>query len=268
MALQNVAEASSLRTSEVIRTTPLKQQQHPAFVTSSARPLLRSDFALSVSTRSSSPALLPELRRLMIRLSRRMDASNTLAATRHRSAEHWENPFIPSGYTYLLQFVAHDLVHSAIPLSVAGGLGGGTANARRTPLRLETPVRQRSCRIAAHLRARCAERRPANQAAARADALEGERAQDRLPVSRHRANPRRERDGYRPQHRRRARRPHRGAGRRSPQRRSRRHVAADGAVRAAAQRAHRYHSPPGRCKRRRAAGSARPTSASCAPATH
>ena len=55
-----------------------------------------------------------------------------------RSAEYWENPFIPSGYTYLLQFVAHDLVHSAIPLSVAGGLGGGTANARRTPLRLET----------------------------------------------------------------------------------------------------------------------------------
>ncbi len=34
--------------------------------------------------------------------------------------EHWENPRIPSGYTYLLQFVAHDLVHSAIPLSVAG----------------------------------------------------------------------------------------------------------------------------------------------------
>ena len=55
-----------------------------------------------------------------------------------RSAEHWENPLIPSGYTYLLQFVAHDLVHSAIPLSVSGSLGGGTANARRAPLRLET----------------------------------------------------------------------------------------------------------------------------------
>ena len=47
-------------------------------------------------------------------------------------------PRIPSGYTYLLQFVAHDMVHSAIPLSVAGTLGAGTANARRTPLRLET----------------------------------------------------------------------------------------------------------------------------------
>ena len=53
-------------------------------------------------------------------------------------ADYWENPFIPSGYTYLLQFIAHDLVHSAIPLSVAGGLGRGTTNARRTPLQLET----------------------------------------------------------------------------------------------------------------------------------
>ena len=61
-----------------------------------------------------------------------------IGRTTGRSAENWENPFIPSGYTYLLQFVAHDLVHSAIPLSVAGGRGGGTANARRTPLRLET----------------------------------------------------------------------------------------------------------------------------------
>ncbi|MET0676879.1 MAG: peroxidase family protein, partial [Bradyrhizobium sp.] len=55
-----------------------------------------------------------------------------------RTEDIWENPFIPSGYTYLLQFMAHDLVHSAIPLSVAGGLGRGTANARRMPLRLET----------------------------------------------------------------------------------------------------------------------------------
>jgi len=54
------------------------------------------------------------------------------------SIERWENPNIPSGYTYLLQFVAHDLVHSAMPLSVAGGVGAGTANARRTALKLET----------------------------------------------------------------------------------------------------------------------------------
>ena len=81
---------------------------------------------------------MPELRKLMHRLSRRMDAAIHWPSHGQGSAEHWENPLIPSGYTYLLQFVAHDLVHSAIPLSVAGGLGGGTANARRTPLRLET----------------------------------------------------------------------------------------------------------------------------------
>ncbi len=74
----------------------------------------------------------------MHRLSRRMDAFIKWPPHQDASAEQWENPFIPSGYTYLLQFIAHDLVHSAIPLSVAGGLGRGTNNARRTPLRLET----------------------------------------------------------------------------------------------------------------------------------
>ena len=74
----------------------------------------------------------------MHRLSRRMDAEIHWPPHRSGSAEHWENPLIPSGYTYLLQFVAHDLVHSAIPLSVSGSLDAGTANARRAPLRLET----------------------------------------------------------------------------------------------------------------------------------
>jgi len=67
-----------------------------------------------------------------------MDAAIKWQAHQTGPAEYWENPLIPSGYTYLLQFIAHDLVQSAIPLSVAGGLGQGTTNARRTPLRLET----------------------------------------------------------------------------------------------------------------------------------
>ena len=74
----------------------------------------------------------------MNRLSRRMDAQVRWPAHADPSIECWENPRLPSGYTYLLQFVAHDLVHSAIPLSVAGSLDAGTANARRTALRLET----------------------------------------------------------------------------------------------------------------------------------
>jgi hypothetical protein len=85
-----------------------------------------------------APADLPRVRALMNRLSRRMDAEIHWPSHADESLERWENPRIPSGYTYLLQFVAHDLVHSAIPLSVAGALGAGTANARRTPLQLET----------------------------------------------------------------------------------------------------------------------------------
>ncbi len=73
----------------------------------------------------------------MHRLSRRMDAEIKWPQHNDAAAECWENPLVPSGYTYLLQFVAHDLVHSAIPISVAGGLGR-TANARHAPLQLET----------------------------------------------------------------------------------------------------------------------------------
>jgi hypothetical protein len=74
----------------------------------------------------------------MNRLSRRMDAQIPWPVHSDASLERWENPRIPSGYTYLLQFVAHDLVHSAIPLSVAGTLSADSANARRAALKLET----------------------------------------------------------------------------------------------------------------------------------
>jgi hypothetical protein len=85
-----------------------------------------------------TPAHLQNIRGLMHRLSRRMDAEIAWPAHGNTSLHRWENPAIPSGYTYLLQFIAHDLVLSAVPLSVAGRLGAGTSNARRIPLRLET----------------------------------------------------------------------------------------------------------------------------------
>jgi hypothetical protein len=85
-----------------------------------------------------APEHLPKVRGLMNRLSRRMDARLDWPSHPDGTIERWENPHIPSGYTYLLQFVAHDLVHSAIPLSVAGGLNADTANARRSALKLET----------------------------------------------------------------------------------------------------------------------------------
>jgi hypothetical protein len=86
----------------------------------------------------TAPAHLPRVRGLMNRLSRRMDAELHWPTHDDTTLEQWENPRIPSGYTYLLQFVAHDLVHSAIPLSVAGELGADTANSRRAALKLET----------------------------------------------------------------------------------------------------------------------------------
>lgn len=86
----------------------------------------------------TSPAGLPRVRALMNRLSRRMDAEIRWPAHADRSIEHWENPSLPSGYTYLLQFVAHDLVHSAMPLSIVGELNSAVANARRAPLLLES----------------------------------------------------------------------------------------------------------------------------------
>jgi hypothetical protein len=138
MAVQNVAEASSLRTSESHTRDSAQAASAPGFRHFLGTPNPSQRFRAFGIDPLSSPAVLPQLRRLMHRLSRRMDAQIKWPSHADRPAAHWENPLIPSGYTYLLQFVAHDLVHSAIPLSVAGGLGGGTANARRTPLRLET----------------------------------------------------------------------------------------------------------------------------------
>ena len=90
-----------------------------------------------------APEHSEKIRGLMSRLSRRMDAQIAWPAHQnpaHRNPEirHWENPNLPSGYTYLLQFIAHDLVQTAMPISVTGKLGAENANARRAPLRLET----------------------------------------------------------------------------------------------------------------------------------
>ena len=49
-----------------------------------------------------------------------------------------DNPNLPSGYTYLLQLIAHDIVDSTISLAKGAGVSFGFANARQTPLSLET----------------------------------------------------------------------------------------------------------------------------------
>ena len=138
MAVQNVAEASPLQTSGTEARDVVQPAAAPGFRHFLRTPLPSQRFRAFGIDPLQSPALLPRLRGLMHRLSRRMDAEISWPPHGDGATEHWENPRIPSGYTYLLQFVAHDLVQSAIPLSVAGTLGAGTANARRMPLRLET----------------------------------------------------------------------------------------------------------------------------------
>src|SRR5689334_20339343 len=137
MAVQEAADASSFRASGRTARCPISAATTPGFRHFLGAPSPAQRFrAFGVDPLASSDHA--KLRGLMHRLSRRMDAAIKWPPHHVQSAEYWENPFIPSGYTYLLQFIAHDLVHSAIPLSVAGGLGRGTANARRIPLRLET----------------------------------------------------------------------------------------------------------------------------------
>ncbi|ANV99704.1 hypothetical protein [Bradyrhizobium icense] len=137
MVVQKVADASSFRTSELDTRDSISLATPPGFRHLLGTPAPSQRFRAFGIDPLESPSHDAKLRGLMYRLSRRMDAVIKWPP-QARSAEYWENPFIPSGYTYLLQFIAHDLVHSAIPLSVAGGLGRGTTNARRTPLRLET----------------------------------------------------------------------------------------------------------------------------------
>jgi hypothetical protein len=139
MAVQKAAEAPASRISET-RTddNPVHAGMAPGFRHFLGTPRPAQRFRAYGIDPLGCPAHLPNVRALMNRLSRRMDAEVPWPSHRDASFERWENPGIPSGYTYLLQFVAHDLVHSAIPLSVAGRLDAGTANARRVCLQLET----------------------------------------------------------------------------------------------------------------------------------
>ena len=121
----------------------------------------------------------------MHRLSRRMDAAIKWPPHQVRSAEYWENPSIPSGYTYLLQFVAHDLVQSAISLSISGALGAGMADARRAPrrcgLKAFTAAARSDRRISMHRMRRTTTAAPSCGSAACAGRR---RAGDRLSVPR------------------------------------------------------------------------------------
>ena len=76
-----------------------------------------------------------ELRKLMRRLAARI-GRETLRSDRQSRSE--DNPNIPSGYTYLLQFIAHDMVNTSISLAATGARRFGFQNARQQPLTLDT----------------------------------------------------------------------------------------------------------------------------------
>jgi hypothetical protein len=140
MAVQKATEASALGISEAtaIDSPVNRHQAPPGFRHFLGTPKPSQRFKAYGIDPLDAPEPSYKVRGLMDRLSRRMDAELRWPAHVDATIECWENPRLPSGYTYLLQFVAHDLVHSAIPLSVAGSLSADTANARRTALKLET----------------------------------------------------------------------------------------------------------------------------------
>lgn len=77
-----------------------------------------------------------DLRGLVKRLARRLEPRHFWSAPLPNAEHEWENPALPSGYTYLLQFIAHDLIDSAFSVS-ALGFRPGLSNARKMPLALE-----------------------------------------------------------------------------------------------------------------------------------
>ncbi len=56
----------------------------------------------------------------------------------NRDVEWPDNPGLPAGYTYALQFLAHDLVQSSLPVWASHGGGAEVANLRQRTLRLDT----------------------------------------------------------------------------------------------------------------------------------
>mgnify|MGYP001767904473 CR=1 FL=1 len=76
------------------------------------------------------------LRGLMLKLAARIGRERWTTALPDATGIA-ENPNIPAGYTYLLQLIAHDMVHSSVSLAGTAAGGTGVANTRLAPLSLE-----------------------------------------------------------------------------------------------------------------------------------
>lgn len=77
---------------------------------------------------------LEQLQPLMRRLATRMTTESIVSDP----AKGRDNPNIPSGYTYFLQFVAHDLVATSVPLWATQASTTGVRNVRAARLQLES----------------------------------------------------------------------------------------------------------------------------------
>ena len=71
-------------------------------------------------------------------LSRQMSLALDWPPSEHVDIERWENPDIPSGYSYLAQFVAHDCVFTSAPTGAVAQIGAGVKSWRSSLLQLET----------------------------------------------------------------------------------------------------------------------------------
>ncbi len=76
-------------------------------------------------------------RGVMARLAQAMPGDPGWTASLKPGVALDDNPFIPAGYTYLLQFVAHDLVQSEMPFWAAADLGVDSANCRSKGMMLD-----------------------------------------------------------------------------------------------------------------------------------
>jgi len=99
---------------------------------------IRSADMFSACDRMRPGQVEQSVRVLMRRLSLRMRRGHRWPDMLPGASSAQDNPNLPSGYTYLLQLIAHDIVDSTISLAKGAGVSFGFANARQTPLSLET----------------------------------------------------------------------------------------------------------------------------------
>lgn len=96
---------------------------------------MRNILPLPTSSMFGAGKDVQELRKLMRRLSARISREPDSG---EEKLEDEVNPNLPSGYTYLLQFIAHDMVNTSVSLAATAGRRFGFHNARQLPLTLET----------------------------------------------------------------------------------------------------------------------------------